>query len=33
MIRPDGYIGFRGSVSDRAKLDAFLRRTLVGGSR
>ena len=28
VIRPDGYIGFRGSVSDRAKLDAFLRRTL-----
>jgi 2-polyprenyl-6-methoxyphenol hydroxylase-like FAD-dependent oxidoreductase len=32
VIRPDGYIGFRASVSNRAKLDAFLRRTL-GGSQ
>jgi 2-polyprenyl-6-methoxyphenol hydroxylase-like FAD-dependent oxidoreductase len=33
VIRPDGYIGFHGRVADRAKLDAFLRRTFANDRR
>jgi 2-polyprenyl-6-methoxyphenol hydroxylase-like FAD-dependent oxidoreductase len=33
VIRPDGYIGFRGPLSDRAGLDAYLARILTVRSR
>ena len=33
VIRPDGYIGARASLSDRAVIDAYFGRIVGGGGR
>jgi hypothetical protein len=33
VIRPDGYIGARAALSDRATIDAYFGRILAGGGR
>lgn len=32
LVRPDGYIGFRGRVTEAAKLEAYLERILIKGA-